>query len=153
MIPIWVLWQVQLKPTQKFGFALFLCLSICMIIMATIRVSRLRYKGEIDSSWIFLWQQAEACTAVTMLSLTAFRSVFVGPKPGFNNNNKASPWVPSTRRLIGRHNKSRAVDQPRLDDITIPSAALTGMSRFMNRNEAAQNSIEESLTSYSVCLV
>lgn len=53
-IPIWILWRVCLKPNQKFGLAAFLCLSICMIIMAIVRVSGLHYRGKFDNTWIFL---------------------------------------------------------------------------------------------------
>ena len=118
-----------------------------MIIIAIIRVSGIYYHGKFDNAWLFLWQQVEACTAVTMLSLTAFRSVFVATKLGFNNN-KASPWVPSTGQLFGRYKKSKASDQQRLEDLTIPSATLTGLSRVMNGTEAA-HSMDESITSKS----
>ena len=147
MIPVCLLWRVQIKVRQKFGLAAFLCLSICMIIMAIVRVSGIHYRGKFDNAWIFMWQQVEACIAVTMLSLTAFRSVFVASKPSLNNK-KASPWVPSTGRLLGKHRKSRTADQQCLDDLTIPSATLTGLSRVLQRGKATQ-SIDESIASDS----
>lgn len=112
--------------------------------MAIIRVSGIHYHGKFDNPWIFMWQQIEACIAVTMLSLTAFRSVFVVAKPSLGQN-KASPWVPSTRRLLGRQKKSRTGDQQRLDDLTIPSATLTGLSRVFNRN-TVERSLDQSVT-------
>lgn len=124
-----------MRARQKLGLAVFLCLSVCMIIMAIIRVSGLHYHGKFDNTWIFMWQQVEACIAVTMLSLTAFRSVFVSGKPGVQNK-KASPWVPSTRRFFGNYRKSKASGQQRLDDLTIPSATLTMPSRFCNETHA-----------------
>lgn len=144
MIPVSLLWRVQIKPRQKLGLATFLCLSICMIIVAIIRVSGLHYRGKFDNTWIFLWQQVESCVAVTMLSLTAFRSVFVAGK---SSGNKARGWVPSTGRLLGRHKRS-AYDNQRLDDLAIPSATLTGFSRVLNRTKMTQ-SMDESLTSDS----
>lgn len=138
-IPICLLWRVRIKTSQKLGLALFLCLSVCMILMAITRVSGIHYRGKFDNTWIFLWLQVEACIAVTMLSLTAFRSLFVAAKPGLNDNNKASPWVPSTRRLLGRYKRSRASDQQRLDDLTIPSATLTGLSRVFDGTEATHS--------------
>ena len=116
-----------MKSSQKLGLAAFLCLSICMVIMAIIRVSGIHFRGKFDNTWIFMWQQVEACTAVTMLSLTAFRSIFIAAKPGFKNN-KASPWVPSTGRLLGKHKKSRGSNAHRLEDLKIPAATLTGLS-------------------------
>ena len=150
VIPVWLLWRVQIKFGQKLGLATFLCLSICMIIIAIIRVSGLRYHGKFDNSWIFMWQQLEACIAVTMLSLTAFRSVFVAAKPSLNNK-RASPWVPSTGRLLGRHKKSGTANEQCLDDLTIPSATLTGLSRVFTRTKATQ-SMDESDTSDSWAL-
>lgn len=144
MIPISLLWRVQMKTHQKLGFAIFLCLSICMIIVAIIRVSGLHYHGTIDNTWIFLWQQVESCVAVTMLSLTAFRSVFVAGRSGGNN---ARGWVPSTGRLLGRYKRS-APDAQRLDDLTIPSATLTGKGRALSRTRVTP-SMDESLTSES----
>ena len=146
-IPVLLLWRVKIKASQKLGLAAFLCLSICMIIMAIIRVSGIRYRGEFDNTWIFMWQQVEACTAVAMLSLTAFRNIFIAPKPGVNNN-KVSPWVPSTRRLLGKHKKSEHSDHQRLDSFSIPSATLTGLSRVF-RGTGADRSVDESSVSDS----
>ena len=147
VIPVCLLWRVQIKSRQKFGLAAFLCLNICMIIIAIVRVSGLRYRGKFDNSWVHMWQQLEACIAVTMLSLTAFRSVFVAAKPSLNNK-RASPWVPSTGRLLGRHKKSGTANEQCLDDLTIPSATLTGLSRVFTRTKATQ-SMDESVTSDS----
>ena len=91
-IPVRLLWRVRIKPSQKLGLGVFLCLSIGMILMAITRLSGVHsYRGSFDEIWILLWQQIEACIAVTMLSLTAFRSVFVEAKPG---SDKAIPSVP-----------------------------------------------------------
>jgi len=66
-----------MKLGQKLGLGSFLCLNIFMIIMAVIRLSGFRYRHTFDDSWILIWLQLEACIAVTMVSLTAFRSIFV----------------------------------------------------------------------------
>jgi hypothetical protein len=148
MIPVALIWRVQIKPSQKFGLAAFLCLSICMIIIAIIRVSGLHYKNTFDNTWIFMWQQVEACVAVTMLSLTAFRSVFVSSS---RSSNEARPWVPSTRRLLGRFKKSTSSKGQGLDDVTIPSATLTGLTGVMGyRTKASREmSMNDTLTSDS----
>ena len=138
VIPVCLLWRVQIKSGQKFGLAAFLSLNICMIIIAIVRVSGFHYHGKFDDSWTVMWQQLEACTAVTMLSLTAFRSVFVVAKPSLNNK-RASPWVPSTGRLLGRHKKSGTANEQCLEDLTIPSATLTGLSRVFTRTKATQS--------------
>ncbi|KAL9594312.1 MAG: hypothetical protein Q9219_007106 [cf. Caloplaca sp. 3 TL-2023] len=126
-IPVWLLWRVQIGRKQKLGLAGFLCLNICMIIMAIVRVSGIRYRGVLDLTWTFMWQHIEACVAIAMLSLTAFRSVFVASKPNANNN-RASPWAPSTRRMIAKYKISGDGELQRLDDVPIPSATITGLS-------------------------
>lgn len=71
------------EDRQKLGLGAFLCLSIFMCITAAIRVSGFLYQRAFDGSWIRLRREVEACVAVTMIFLTALRSVFVGhaPKP------------------------------------------------------------------------
>lgn len=129
IIPLWLLWRVQISRKQKLGLAGSLCLSVCMIIMAIARVSGIHYRDKFDNAWIVMWQQIEACVAVAMLSVTAFRSVFVASRPNVKNH-KASPWVPSTRRLIGKSKKHNHGDHRRLDDLSVPSATITGLSRL-----------------------
>ncbi len=146
-IPVWLLWRVQIRSSQKLGLATFLCLSVCMVIMAIIRVSGIHYRGKFDNTWIFMWQQVEACTAVTMLSLTAFRSIFIAPKSGFDHK-RASPWVPSTGRLLGKYKKPKDSNAQRLDDLTIPSATLTGLSRVYSE-PTTSNSLDRSVGSDS----
>ena len=140
-IPVWLLWRVRIKPSQKLGLGAFLCLSIGMILMAITRLCGLHYRGSFDNIWNFLWQQIEACIAVTMLSLTAFRSIFVEAKPG---SDKVSPWLPSTARLLARRKKSHISDR-HLDNLTIPSATLTGLSQAFRQKEG--QSFDESCVS------
>ena len=72
-IPVIILWQVRMRLTQKLGIGVFLCLSICMIMIAAVRLSRIENTVSI---WQYMWLQIEACVAVIMVALTAFRSVF-----------------------------------------------------------------------------
>ncbi|KAI9724630.1 MAG: hypothetical protein M1828_003654 [Chrysothrix sp. TS-e1954] len=130
-IPISLLWKVQMKPRQKLGLAAFLCLSVFMVVVAAIRVSGFHYKGTWDNTWIFFWQQIEACTAVSMISVTAFRSAFVadGSKPGrkkYSSPKHASPREPSmVQKVLGKHEKTPS-DQGDLANLTIPRATMTG---------------------------
>ncbi len=109
-----------------------------MIVIALVRVSGMYYRGKFDNTWIAMWQQVEACIAVTMLSLTAFRSVFVTPTSN-GDVNKASPWVPSTKRLVAKYKRSKGSEHQRLDDVFIPSATISGLSRAFHRNGTAHS--------------
>ena len=133
-----LLWKVQIKPQQKLGLSLFLSLNMVMVSMAITRVSGIHYHGIFDDSWLYLWQQLESCAAVTMGSMTAFRSVFVA-----NSSNsgikKASPWQPSFSRER-RKNRRRSVedgDKEDLANLTIPSATLIGMRTFIQNGGAS----------------
>lgn len=48
-----------------------------MIIIAIVRVASSTLPGDVtDTSWLFFWQTLEAATAVTMVVITSFRSLF-----------------------------------------------------------------------------
>ena len=130
-----------MRSYQKVAIGIFLCLSIVMIILAIVRVAGIHYGATFDNSWIYLWQQVEACAAVTMISLTAFRSVFIP-----NTRKKYSPWQASIPKFL-RRTKSIHSEDLNLNDISMPSATLTGMRTFIGRGDEAnepENGIETS---------
>ncbi len=137
-IPVWLLWRVRIKSSRKCGLAAFLCLSICIIMMAIVRVSGLHNSGKFDIAWISMWQQVEACVVVTMLLLTSFRSLCVAPN---SSACKARPWVPSTKRLLGKR-KGAGASNRRLQNLTIPSVTLTGLCGFVQGNMATMSTQE-----------
>ncbi|KAF2867538.1 hypothetical protein BDV95DRAFT_446102, partial [Massariosphaeria phaeospora] len=79
-IPIWVLRNVRIRLTQKLAIAVFLCLSIGMIIAGILRMSAAYHGGYWDLTWQYLLLYLESCVAITMASVSAFRSVFVEQK-------------------------------------------------------------------------
>ena len=147
MIPVTLLWRVRIKPSQKIGLGAFLCLSTSMILMAITRAAGFRFHGKFDNTWVFIWQHLEACVAVMMLSLTAFRSVFVAAKPN-PKEKRAKAWVPSKRRLLGRHKQPGVDDPNHLDNLAIPNPTLTGFTRILD-NSPARSSAEDTVTSDS----
>ena len=66
-----------------------------MIVLAIVKISGINSSGNYGQSfdlvWEVFWQQTEACIAVIMVSLTAFRSVFVSNKPK-PQRKEARPW-------------------------------------------------------------
>ena len=79
-----------------------------MIVVACIRFSGLRVKGSSIDVWQYFWLEVEACVAVCMISLTAFRSVFAS---NLDNANavKARPLYSSTIER-NRERKQRALE-------------------------------------------
>lgn len=79
-IPIWILRNVRLRLKQKFAIAVFLCLSFVMIATGITRMALTRWKGHDDYTSEYLVLYLEACIAVLMACIAAFRSVFVEKK-------------------------------------------------------------------------
>ena len=76
----YLIWKVQISRRQKLGIAFFLCLSICMVVIAIIRISQVH--SSTYNIWATFWQQLEGCVAILMVSLTAFRTLFISsPTP------------------------------------------------------------------------
>lgn len=133
VIPIRLLWAVRIKPRQKFFLGIFLSLNMFMAVTAAVRVSGLKFHGTFDEVWLVLWQQIEACVAVAMISLTAFRSVFVASATSRARKEGAKkPWYSSTVEVINRKRKQKAQDEDEMRGLpTIPGATLTGMGTFI----------------------
>ena len=143
-IPLHLLWSVRIKPRQKLVLGIFLSLNLFMAITASIRVSGLKFRGTVDEVWLNLWQQNEACIAVIMISLTAFRSVFVASESSRARRERAKkPWYSSTIAAIRRNKAKRGSDEEAIQGLpSIPSATLTGMRTFIQGGGHVQTSHE-----------
>ena len=113
-----------MKTGQKVDIGAFLCLSVAMVIVACIRFSSIHARGSSILTWEYFWLEIEACVAVCMVSLTAFRSVFASDAASFNRG-KASPWYSSTVARLRRSKKAEDHDLEKLP--AIPPATLSGM--------------------------
>ena len=134
IIPIRMLWNMQVKARQKLAIGTALCLSIAMIITCIVRLSCiLTSKDIVDVSWEVFWQLAEACIAVLMVSLTALRSVFIGK---VSRARPATSWSSRQARYWLRNkvfNRGSEETDRRLPDI--PRATLTGIRTFIRGGE------------------
>ena len=147
VIPVLLLWRVRIKLQQKLALGLSLCLSIIMIITAIVQISGIHAPtNTIDVTWEIFWQLMEACIAVIMVSLTAFRSLFVAHGSGA----QSPPQKPSIRKrvlnsriMVGRRRAegSDSEETKRLPEI--PRATLTGMRTFI-RGKGIEGSVMKS---------
>ncbi len=130
VIPIRILWQIQMKISQKLILGSFLCLSIMMIIAALICISRIRTStNSVDVTWENFWQMVETCVAVNMVSLNAFRTLFVVHR----SRQKDSPneaWYSWNRRVAFRKRRT-GVEYEDIELPDISQATLTGMGIFV----------------------
>ncbi|KAJ5549202.1 hypothetical protein N7513_006436 [Penicillium frequentans] len=77
-IPILLLRRVQLDAMTKIGIGCFVCLSVFMSACAITRAAGTYYHGSLDYPWQNFWLHIEACIAVLMGSITAYRSTLIG---------------------------------------------------------------------------
>lgn len=76
-------------------------------MIAVVRISGYRYhgiglKGKMDSTWAFFWLYLEACVAVIMASITAFRSLFIRGSSNTIDRNKNQNPIDAVRERISR---------------------------------------------------
>ncbi|KAI9823815.1 MAG: hypothetical protein M1826_007636 [Phylliscum demangeonii] len=154
-LPIHLLWKVRMKPRQKLGLGVFLCLSVFMMITAVVRISALHRAvvvlgvpmTAVDFTWNLFWLQTEACVAVLMVSLTALRSIFVSDHdraPG-HARPQMSPaaassrhrFWPSRKQYTSSYEGNSGADADADSDAAplpaIPAATISGLRSVVRR--------------------
>ncbi|KAL8701855.1 MAG: hypothetical protein Q9201_004683 [Fulgogasparrea decipioides] len=131
-IPPYLIWKVKISRRQKIGIAFFLCLSIVMVLIAIIRISQVH--TETYNVWATFWQQLEGCIAILMVSLTAFRTLFVST-PQDSREKGQKPSDSYRRRLWYKYkgsngSKGRILERANVD-VMVPHGTLTGMRTFI----------------------
>ena len=93
-IPVLVILRVRIALRSKIYLACSFCLSAVMIICAILQGATLETEGvdAIDVVWQIYFQMVEICLAVTVVSLTAFRTFFV--QRSSRHNTPRSPQNP-----------------------------------------------------------
>jgi len=82
-------------------------------------------QGQVDSAWVIFWEQAEAAVAIIVVSVSAFRALFIAHRAS-----KQSPAykLSDSRSIWSRTSKSRG-DQP-----SVPPSAFTGVKTLIRRS-------------------
>ncbi len=104
-IPVVLLWNVKMTIRRKLALWGILCLSIFTAITAVIKVAGGNINhGQVDSAWAIFWLQAEAAVAIIVVSITAFRALFVAHRaskqqsPAYRSSGSRSVWSKIVRR-------------------------------------------------------
>ena len=100
-----------------------------MIIIAIIRISRVHASD--FEIWATFWQQIEACIAVLMLSLTAFRTLYVSAKASQGQQKNKANY--SYRKRLWP--SSKKLQDERYIELNVPGATLTGMRTVIAGNQ------------------
>lgn len=135
-ITLILLWNVKIKRQQKIFVGIFLCLNVCMIIIAIIRISGFVKKNTFDIVWISFWHHLEGAVAIMMVSLTAFRSMLgVNSLKAREKERMERSWFSNRPKLLARYFKKETQDESNSQQLpSIPGATLTGMRTFINHN-------------------
>lgn len=107
-----------------------------MIVIAIVRVTRFSHDGGIDVVWQILWQTLESCVALLMISITAFRSIFVSQR---NRNQNRKQWAAPSYPWIQRVRQRKASEEDGVGNISqqkqqqlpsIPQATFTKKKEY-----------------------
>ncbi|KAL8709811.1 MAG: hypothetical protein Q9225_007392 [Loekoesia sp. 1 TL-2023] len=101
-IPVALLWRVRIDIRRKVALGTTLCLSTFTIVACIVKISGGNtINGQIDSSWVIFWLQVECAVAVMVVSITAFRALFVAERsqkqesPQYTSKTRAKVWYGS----------------------------------------------------------
>ena len=145
-LPVSILWKVRISIRQKVGLGFSLCLSCVMVIVTIVRIAgmRLRPSGSVDIVWLVFWQQQECSIAVLMMSVSAFRSLFI-QNPTNHPVHRQQGHSPSEkrRRFLHRRPDPNLYAAHETNGLPqIPSATLTGMTRVVAEDGHAEDTAE-----------
>ena len=127
-IPVVLLWNVQISLRRKFALWGILCLSIFTMITAVVRVAGGNINnGQVDTAWAIFWLQTEAAVAVIVVSMTAFRVLFVAHKASKHQSPNQQDGL-SSRSLWSKRIRSRD------DSATGPLPWATGVRTYIGKS-------------------
>ncbi|KAL8796095.1 MAG: hypothetical protein Q9195_001427 [Heterodermia aff. obscurata] len=134
-IPILLLWGVKISLRRKLALGTILCLSVFTMLICIIRISGGNtVNGQIDTAWVIFWLQVEAAVAVIIVSVTAYRMLFVAENPQYRDS-------PPQQQIIASSSSSRARVWNRARTTTrsnglpgIPAPTLSGFRDLVRRS-------------------
>ena len=120
-----------------------------MVIVTIVRIAGMQHggNGNVDIVWLAFWQQQECSIAVLMVSISAFRPLFV-PSPSKPPIHRQQIYSPSEkgRRLLRRRPDPGLYDTHETNGLPqIPSATLTGMASVIGEDPNPQFAETEDL--------
>lgn len=133
-----------MKRRQKIFLGAFLCLSVCMIITAFVRVLGFKIKDTYIIAWGLFWHQTEAAVAIITVSTTAFRSL-LGLKAQKAQKKKLVEryWIELRPQLLaGSFSKQAREEESEYEQLSsVLGATLTRMHKFTDSGEGIWDNI------------
>ena len=136
-IPVILLWNVRINLRRKLALWGILCLSIFTAITAVIKVAGGNIShGQVDTAWAIFWVQAEAAVAIIVVSVTAFRALFVA-------HQASKQQVPAHHASTSQYILSQ-IARGRDDLPAAPAPTLTSTRTFIRYSPYGEGSFEAS---------
>ena len=103
-IPVILLWNVKIPLRRKFSLWGILCLSIFTALTTIIKIAGGNTShGRVDSAWATFWFQAEAAIAVIVVSISAYRALFVAHQASKQHSPALHAYT--SRSILNRNEK------------------------------------------------
>ena len=131
IIPPWLLWNVKIRLRQRIGMGSFLSLSVIMIVIAIIRMSRVHASD--FEIWAPFWQQIEASIAILMLSMTAFRTLYISAKSAHEQQRNKTNYAYGKRLWPS----SKKLQDERYKELNGPGYSSTGLPTIVDNSKSA----------------
>ena len=121
---------MSIRTKIYLGFSL--CLSAAMIIVVITRASGMKVRGSstFDTVWEVHWQWIECCIAITMVSLTAFRSFFIQHSTR-NQSPRERPWY-GGMKAAATSKKSNEENGTIHEWVQMPGGKISGIRSFIS---------------------
>jgi len=116
-----------------------------MIITSIIKISAGNIiNGQIDTTWAVFWLQPEAAVAVMVVSISAFRALFIVDG---SNDRKAPQQSQSARRWPQSRSKTAHDGLP-----SISSPTMSGIKTLIGHTSSRSHHRNQSIESEGICL-
>lgn len=78
LVPLNMLWRVQISLRRKLGLAGIFSLTVFIMIIAIIRVTVMYgHRAQADGTWLWTWSSIEVTVAIIVACLASFRALFI----------------------------------------------------------------------------
>ena len=127
-----MLHKVQIERRAKLILGASLCLSAVIITTAITQIAGFRIPGQhtVDLVWDLYWQWMEACTAIIVVCLAAFRSFFVQHMNRTQSSSIGRRWYSGGAvRAAWSNPSSRKQSIPTREPPQLPKGAAAALPR------------------------
>ncbi|CAF9917339.1 MAG: hypothetical protein HETSPECPRED_003214 [Heterodermia speciosa] len=136
-IPILLLWGVKISLQRKLALGTILCLSVFTMIICIVRISGGNTtNGQVDSAWVIFWLQVEAAVAVIIVSVTAYRMLFIAETQQYRDSPPQQIETAASRARFWNRTDRTTTRSNGLP--SIPAPTLSKVRSWVKRSEGGK---------------